>query len=265
MNLIGSIHKVDYEDLDEIAVFDLGLNAQQKSIIEKIEKVKLMEIEKIHPEMTRYFKTNADGREVRGWYTWKPVVFKQALEFYPYFLYLDAGSTVLKPPHDLFNHIQQNGIFLIHLSPIPIEDRMTRAVREKVMTKLLKHQADFILRPDTPMIDAGMQGISQKVFNSYVQPLYVLAHDVSLFEDDGSAKLGFGAGRHDQTLFSIYAHANNFKLNNQGWSQLQIDGKQVPFHMHHSRHEVNQLTSVYRSRADYQFEGDRLTFIHWKK
>jgi hypothetical protein len=43
------------------------------------------------------------------------------------------------------------------------------------------------------------------VYEDYVKPLYLLAHNMQLFEDDGTTSRGFGGARHDQTLFSIRA------------------------------------------------------------
>jgi len=265
MNLIGSIHKNDFDHLDEIAVFDIGLSKEQLDYITTIEKVKVIPIEKKHPDITKYFATDPNGRSVRGWYAWKPVLFKQGLDLYPYFIYLDAGSLVLTSPDDLFQHLKQNGYFLIQISPHYIEERVTKPVIEKVVNKLPKEQGEFLLTKDAYMIDAGFQGISRKVLETYVLPMYNNVVDLELFADNGSSRMGFGAGRHDQTLFSIYAHANKMAMNGQGWSNLKIDGKSVPFHMHWDRNELNPQTCIYRSRCDYNYQGSKIGFIHWKK
>ncbi len=264
MGLIGSIHKVDFDSLDEIAVFDLGLNPKQKEIIENIEKTKLYQVEKVNPEILKYFKTNPSGKLVRGWYAWKPAILKQASEMFPYFLYMDAGNLVLRSPNNLFKHIKQNGYFLMSISPHFIEERITKPVIEKIVSNYPKNLQEVILKKDTYMIDGGFQGISKKLYQNYIFPLYKLAKDLSLFADDGSAPLGFGSGRHDQTLCSIFAHVKKFNLNSQGWSNLKIDEKEVPFHIHYNQNELNEQSIIYRSRSDYNYGGNKMRFIHWK-
>jgi len=41
LNLIGSLHKNDFDNLKEIAVFDLGFTDQQKQILKNIKKVEI--------------------------------------------------------------------------------------------------------------------------------------------------------------------------------------------------------------------------------
>lgn len=264
LSLVGSIHKADFDALDEIAVFDIGLNEKQIAILGKIEKVNVYQIEKTNPDILTYFETNSAGREVRGWFSWKPVVFKQSLDKFPYFLYLDSGTLVLNSPDNLFKHIKENGCFIIEISPHSIQERITRPVVEKVVASFSPDQQEMILSKDTPMIDAGCQGISRDVWENYVKPIYEHSADLTLFADDGSSQMGFGAGRHDQTLFSIYANLEKLRFNNQGWSKLQIEGEDVPFHMHWDRSEVNAQTVIYRSRKDVNYGGSKLNHIHWR-
>jgi hypothetical protein len=264
LSLIGSIHQVDFDDLDEIAVFDIGLTQKQKEILRNIEKTKVYKTEEVDPDIFKLFKTTSYGRQVRGWFAWKPVIMKQALDMFPYYLYMDAGCLVLKSPGNLFKHIKQNGYFFIEIPPFSIEERITRPVIGKVISKFSKEKQKFFLSNDTYMIDAGFQGISRKIYNNYILPVYKMAFDLSLFADDGSARIGFGAGRHDQTLFSIFANAENFNFNGNGWSNLKVDEKQVPFHIHWHRSYINEQTCIYRSRGDYNCFGDKTIFIHWR-
>lgn len=264
INLIGSIHKRDFDHLDEIAVFDIGFTQEQVATLESFAKTKVYKVEEKHPDLCKYFQTNEAGRTVRGWYAWKPVVLKQALEKYPYFLYLDAGTLVLKSPDNLFKHIAQNGYYLMNIAPHSIESTSTKAVIERVISKFPKDQQEYLLKSDTPMIDAGFQGISKMIYENYVLPMYQHASDITLFEDDGSARLGFGQARYDQTLFSIYAHASKLNLNCQDWTHLKINNEDIAFHSHWNHHEVNNETVIYRSRVDYHYDGDQTPFIHKK-
>ena len=44
INLIGSIFRVNFDQTHEIAVFDIGLNAQHKAFLNSIAKVKVYEV-----------------------------------------------------------------------------------------------------------------------------------------------------------------------------------------------------------------------------
>lgn len=253
INLIGSIHAVDFENLQEIAVFDLGFTEKQKNTLSRMKKVRVCQVEKTHPDILKYFKSSDGGRMIRGWFAWKPVIIKQAADMYPYFLYMDAGTTVLRPLNDLFDYIQENGSFLMSIAPHTIEERITKPVIEKVVLQQSKEDQELVMSPNTFMIDAGLQGFSSAVYQNYIMPVYNLTYDLSLFADDGSAKLGFGAGRHDQTIFSMYVYLAKLKTLAQGWMNLKVNGRDIPFHVHWDPVCVEAGTSIYRSRGGIGF------------
>ncbi len=247
VNLIGSIHAIDFDNLVEIAVFDLGMNKNQVKQLNRIQKVKVYEVDMVHPDLLKPFLTNKSGRKVRGWFAWKSVIIKQALDMFPYIVYTDAGTTILGPTDDLFKHIQQNGYFLIDIGH-NIEERITRPVIEQVVSRLSPEDQKMIMDKNTMEIDAGFQGLSRAMYQDYVLPMYNLASHLDLFADDGSARLGYGTGRHDQILFSIFANVLKLKFETQGWMNLSIDGKSVPMHFHWDSKEINEKTTIYRSR-----------------
>lgn len=111
LNLIGCLHRLHFDDIAEISVYDLGLTEQQKQELLCIEKVALCEIEKTNPYIFDLIETGPN-RIVRGLFSWKPVVIRQSLDKYPYVLYVDAGTTILRSITGLFKHITQNGYFL---------------------------------------------------------------------------------------------------------------------------------------------------------
>ena len=210
LNLTGSIHGSNFDDTREIAVFDLGFTNEQRQILSGIEKVQVYQVELTHPDLLKHFATlPKEKKMVRGWYAWKPVVIKQALDMFPYVVYLDAGNVVLKPLGDLFKYIQKNGYFLIQ-DPYRfcVGDHCTTHVKNKF--KLNTSQYAWISK--APNIQASMQGLNKTMFQSYVLPMYELSKDLKNFEDDGSAPKGFGWGRHDQTLFGIHAYLLGLKL-----------------------------------------------------
>ena len=106
LNLIGSIHKFHFDQLEEIMVYDLGLSKESKEKLENIQKLNIYEIEKLNPQILEDLQTD-EHRHVKGLFSWKPVVVKDALDKVPYVLYLDSGTTLLKPIDILFKHIKK--------------------------------------------------------------------------------------------------------------------------------------------------------------
>jgi len=266
-NLIGSIHHTNFEQLGEIAVFDLGLTPEQKNELQKIERVLVQDIEPVHPDLLKKILTDPTGRHVRGNFAWKPVVIKQALEHYPYVLYLDAGTTVLKNLTPIFEEIKKHGYFLLSCSNdknCNIVDRITSYVLEEIVNKLPDTHQEYILDDNTTMIDAGLQGVSRSMLDSYVLPMYNYAHTMEYFKDDGSAKRGFGAGRHDQTLYSILAHNLNLTIYPEGFFDLAIGNKKHKAHIHWEESQINNNSLIYRSRWNLSFDGGRIQYIKYK-
>ena len=60
--LIKSIHKFNFNELGEIAVFDLGFTQKQRDKINSIAKVRVYDVEPIHPNLLTYFITNIISR-----------------------------------------------------------------------------------------------------------------------------------------------------------------------------------------------------------
>ena len=247
ITLIETIQKNDQPNFAEIAVFDLGFKPWQREYLVNLEQVRVCDLEMVHPDLLKYFQTSPGGRKVRGWFAWKPVAIKQALDLYPYVLYLDAAMEIYRPLDDLFQHIVQAGYWLVDCGE-PKENslpyRITKPVVTQVVQKLSPAWQAQLLHPDTRMVSAGIQGLSRQVYDSYVLPVYQQAANLELFADDGSSKMGFGGARHDQALFSIYANLNGFKIDREGWQILQTGEQVVPFHKHWNRKELNEFSAL---------------------
>src|SRR3989339_1690117 len=263
-NLIGSIHRADFVNLGEIAVFDLGFEIKQRNELTRMAKVKVYDVEMTHPDLLKPLKTAPGGRMVRGYFAWKPVVIKQALERFSYVLYLDAGTTVLKSLDNLFEHIVEQGYFLLSCTKnenCNQVNRITQTVIDKVLSKRSLEDQVLILSPNSYHIDAGLQGVSRKMLDDYIFPMHQHSKDLGLFKDDGTAKFGYGAARHDQTLFSIYAYCLKLKINDEGWINLSVGGRTIPVHIHWDKKVLNKDSVIYRSRGDTKFEGGKTRFI----
>lgn len=262
-NLIGSIHHNDSEHLGEIAVFNLGFTAEQIAELLRMKNVKVYAVEMTNPDLLTPLLTHPAGRKVRGFFAWKPVVIKQALDMFPYVLYLDAGTTVLKPLDRLFEYINEHGYFLLSCTrneTCRVGNRITKTVCDKLIARLPKKESDMIMS-SAYFIDAGLQGLTRRMLAAYVLPVYNYTHDLTLFADDGTAKFGFGAARHDQTLFTIQAYCLGLKIHPEGTTGLDIKGKLFKIHTHWDGSEVNNETIIYRSRDDVNFRGGMTRFI----
>lgn len=204
--LIDSIKKYHQEKDYTIAVFDLGLTESEIDTLQAVTCVTVYPVEPVNPYMTKKFKVRPSGRMARGWYSWKPVVLYQALHLFPYVLYLDAGIQVIGQLDSVFKYIVKNGYYLFE-SGDTIESNVTKHVKK--LFELDRPKWAFILNKKG--ISSGIQGLSRCMLDSYVIPLYTLAHDIKNFEDDGSAPGGFGNARHDQTVSSIIARQLKLK------------------------------------------------------
>ncbi len=247
MYLIKTIQTNDAANFERILVFDLGFTPAQISQLRLQEKVQVYSLELKHPDLLRYFTTSSHGRKVRGWFAWKPVAIKQALDQVPYVLYLDSAMEVLRPLDFLFEHIVEQGYFLVGSGDAVEQSlpyRITQTVIDKIVKQFSEEYQDMLLSTDTRIISAGIQGLSRRYYDNYLMPVYNWVDDLAVFADDGTAKLGFGQGRHDQIIFSIYAALNGMQINRAGWQNLIVHGKRVPFHCHWNRQELRPYSTI---------------------
>jgi hypothetical protein len=209
-HMIGTLYQHNGDHVNAIAVFDIGLTQEQKNFFNSLAKVTVFDVEKKNPFMFEHFvvrnKGFEAGRTARGWYTWKPVVFKQAADMFDDFIYIDAGMSIVRCMLPLYAYLKMKGYFFIDCGH-DINRMVTKKVRQEFQLDLqnnsLVHKTGLA---------AGYQGITKIVYDNYIMPMYQLAEDITLFEDDGSAPRGFGEGRHDQALFSIFAWLNNYYI-----------------------------------------------------
>ena len=229
LNLIGCLHKVNFEDIAEIAVFNLGLEKNQIDTLKRIQKVKVYEIEQRHPDILKPFHVYGN-KWVPGWYAWKPVAIKQALERFPYVLWLDAGTIILKPLNNAFKHIIEHGYMLLHGGPHPLHRHTTKQAIN--LFNLDDPTRKWVL--DAPSIAAFWIGVTKEMGHKLIYPIYELTTDLNNFADDGSSSLGFGAARYEQALISIKAHLMGLTIfhTNQTPTRivLDVDGAQIPFY-----------------------------------
>lgn len=227
--LIKSIKEYNTNKTLNILIFDLGLSQEQISSLTKDPHfIKVCALPLTHPDLKKKFVVRPNGRLARGWYAWKPVALFHAFDHFEYFLYIDAGKRLVRPVDDIFHIILQDGYFLFD-SCHTIRPTATKFVIEKF--GLNNPDKQYIL--DSYSIEAGIQGLSLKIFENYIKPMYLLSYDLKNFEDDGSAEWGFGGSRHDQTLFSIFANMLKLKIHcackKRGRSYFKINNQSIYF------------------------------------
>ncbi len=258
LNMIGSIHKHNYYDVETILVYDLGLSDIHKNELANIKRVQICDVEKTNPDILLDIHTGHD-RYVKGLFSWKPVIIKDALDRYPYVLYLDAGTTITKPLNGLFKHINESGYFFTDCGK-SIRWMITNQLIEKF--KLNEESNKFILDDNLLGIDAGFQGVSRKIYDSYVIPMYEYAKDIINFTDDGTTVDGWGTGRHDQTLFSILVRqlGYNVELHDRDDSRciIRYDDKEHDIHITHVANRVNNNTYIFRSRWNLDYHSFKI-------
>lgn len=265
LNMIGSIHKHNYYDVEEILVYDLGLSDVHKKELQNIKKVKVCEIEQTNPDIFSNIETGK-GRHVRGLFSWKPVVIKDALDRHPYTLYLDAGTTILKPLNKIFKHIEQNGYLLFDCGH-SIKWMTTQYLIDKL--DLNSNENKWILGDEVFGIDAGFQGVSRSLYDSYVIPMYEFSKDIKNFTDDSTCPEGWGTGRHDQTLYSILAR--QLKLDIQYHDDLSkpatltVDDKKTTIHLAHNPSNVSNQTTIFRSRWNINYNSYKETSAYIRR
>ncbi len=253
LNLIGSIHKIDFDNLQEIMVFDLGLTNQEIQNINSIQKTHVYKVKKTDPSILDFMYAPQGYRSL-GWFAWKPVVIKQALDRHERVLWLDAGNTVLKSLMPIFECIDEFGYFICTIGNDTIDGRWkhpvgwgaTRFVREKY--DLDSRENRWIL--DQEFIEGGICGFKKnhEIYKDFLMPLYQSTFDIRNFEDDGTPP---GLGRHDQVLMSILVYQKHLKFFRQDYTQrypMVILGKDI-FITWNPAH-VDDRTTLYRSRND---------------
>lgn len=200
VNLINSLNQHNAGKIGQIAVYDLGLTESEIEGLNALPSVVVYPVEKVNPFITTKFVVRPNGRMARGWYSWKPVVLYQALQQFPYVLYIDAGVEIKCPMDGFFVALVKRGYYLFDCGH-EIEPMVTKHVVQ--VFEIANMQDKKFLK--NIGISAGIQGLTRSLLDSYVTPIYELAKDIKNFEDDGSAPGGFGDARHDQALFSIMA------------------------------------------------------------
>ncbi len=254
LNLIGSIHATNFEELKEIAVIDLGLHPEQVEQLNKIEKVSVEPLEKMHPDVLEYYRGH--GLVVFGWYAWKPGAIVQALRKFPYVLWLDAGTEVRNRLDHLFEYIRTQGYFLCTIGDQKdFKGKWLHSVGwgttsfVKDAFALGNEEKRWILEQESVM--GGVIGVTQAKQDLFLNDLYQLSKDLRYYADDGTASQGWGSARHDQVLLSFFAYSRNLTV----YAQDGMEGKPIalptaPLHITWAKKWVDEKNEIFNCRTD---------------
>jgi len=249
-SFIGSVHKTNFDHLGEIAVFNIGLTQEQIDELNSMQKVQVYEVERTHPDILEPVHTGRSYK-VPGWYAWKPIAIKQALDMFPYVLWQDAGNVVLRPLDELFEHVREHGYFLVG-SGTDWKHTIGKHITQHQIKKFSLNQKDTSWILDTLEAMGATIGISRNhsvAYNEFLLPIHELTRDLRNFADDGSCPRGFGDARHDQTVFSIFARLNGMKIQRASHRPtrifLTVGNKKIPFYMDHNTKIFDHNTHIF--------------------
>lgn len=262
LNLIGSIHNTVSDELGGIAVFDLGLTQGEQEYLRSIEKVSVHALEVPNLDLLKQYKADQSGRLVQGWGAWKFVALKQALDIFPYALWIESDFTVLKPLHHIFKYINETGYFLCTIGDEKISNQPIHSIKwgaTEYVSKSFNAQNSDIL--DKEAVLSGLIGVSRKSRQYLVDPLYATTSNMRLFEDDGTASQGFGSARSEETVLSLFAYLHGLTVWTQDYTQknpiiLHTGGRNHEFYLTWNKGCVNEQTAVYHSRTDLSYYAE---------
>jgi len=230
----------------EVWVYDLGLSSNDKKKLLTQYNIPIRNIPLINPKILTPlpYNTTPNTRNIVGLYSWKPVAIMDALYYYKNVLWLDAGTSVIKDLKPIFEHIENEGCFLIGVSDIGWMCTDTVKKHYNLTDEFLALQG----------VNAGIQGVSQRHMADYAMDAYLAAHDIGLFVDNGTAAGGKTSGRHDQTLFSVFARKYNMPFFTNG-NDIKLNTHEgvVSVSIPYQRHEVKPDMIIYHGRGDINF------------
>lgn len=271
LNFIGSLHKYNFNDINHIAIYNLGLSNEEINYLKTIEKLEVYSIELTHPDLLKSFNTKSSEESIQGWYAWKPVAIKQTFDSAPansIVLWVDAGTTILNTILPLLNYIREQGYFFHNSAAKAITKQITTFVKKSI--NIHPHDYRWILYGETTYgLEAGLMGLTKKSYMDVVYPAYVLSADLRFFADDGTCPEGFGQCRYDQSLYSIYALLNNYKILHHYEKPddifyLHSKNQAYPFHIAYNSGTRRPETTIYCSGLDIKPE-EFLGYIHKKE
>lgn len=110
VTLISSIHRLSYDVVDAIVVYDLGLAANHIDVLNKLENVIIVTKSYIETEILD--STFFDGFLEPKQFAWKPLFLLHAAKYGETIFYLDSGGMFFGSILPIFEYIERAGIWL---------------------------------------------------------------------------------------------------------------------------------------------------------
>ena len=198
LTLIASIHRNLLEIVDEIFVYDLGLNKKNIEHLNKIINVKLISFKNLHKNLVNEFNLNVkDYIQNPKMFSWKPVVILNSLYYSDYLIYIDSGAVFLENSKKLFEIIEKLDILMVEDYHLNYEWTHPKC------SEILDAQPSEL---NDSQIWAGMQGYKKN--GKYIEFLKKVVYFSQIKECvHGKHSFKYGPGikghRHDQSIFSI--------------------------------------------------------------
>ncbi|MDW8801313.1 DUF1647 domain-containing protein [Clostridium sp. A1-XYC3] len=187
LTLIASIHRLSFNDVDKILVYNLGLTEDEKEQLNSLQKVQVMEFNLDDS----YFQEYLTPKQ----FAWKPYVIKDAGNYGNLILYMDSGAVTVKNIKCLYDIIENDDILIVgdyHPNYVYTHDKCFEIMNAT------EEEKQYL------QIWAGMQGykVNGKYQSSYVDE----AFKFSKLKD---AVFGNHTNhRHDQSIYSILCCRN---------------------------------------------------------
>lgn len=186
LTLIASIHRLAYDLIDKIYVFDLGLSDSAKKNVQR-KKVEIVSL----PD-------NVDATPKQ--HVYKCYAMHWAKSQAEEILWLDAGVMLLKPIDEIFNIISKEDIFLVG-DP----NHKNKAWTHQKCRDIMNATPEEL---NAPQLSSGILGYKSKGKH---QKLIDEAYEYSKI--DGCVQGSHSNHRHDQSVYSILAA--RYKCNRQ--------------------------------------------------
>lgn len=193
LTMISSVHKHSFKTVDQIFIYNLGLDLEQISILNSIECVTVVNFsdddKNSHPKFM----------EPKS-YVYKIHCLKDAKKFGNHILWIDSGAMFLKSCDSIFKEIKDKNIFLVgdtHLN------------KNYTHSDCIRHMSASESELNDTQIWAGLVGYNiNGHYMSFIDEAYRYAMIPGCL--DGNQE----NHRHDQSILSILASRYNIYKNN---------------------------------------------------
>jgi hypothetical protein len=245
--MIGSVIK--WHPDSSIIVYDIGLTDHQRVCLWEIPQVQLFIPEDVNGVMKIPIKKHEIGhhRSVPGIYTWKPVAVYEQLKLSDLIIWMDAGCLCTGDLTPVMEHTERNGHLFVGTTTVGWQTPKTVSDYLNLSPEILAKQS----------LNSSFMCIHERETERFVKPCYEMAHDYTLFIDDGTAAGGPQSGRHDQTIFGIQAAKENMTVQPSGLS-ITLDTHSGPKEVSIVANfdDVKENTIVYQCRGNSNAFGD---------